>query len=316
METVSGSSVADAESFYKNMKNKKRAKLILEIDNVSNWTLSHVQYRIVAGKTTTIPQTIKPGRKQAVSSRQRVSALKQYTEIVAAWHMSSIGYTCVIHARVEVKHIKRKLGNYFGVGCIATEQSLDEEKLLNNENPLNANKPFMNYSVTVSSHESQASCTEDSCALQDCNAYFCATIFGGVGNQLRVVFEILPKNSDNMVQTIEQSRLDILFRMTNCSEADSDLQTATFAYGGIGEGGLGFVVVGILILVVVPSCIWINLKYKLCIKRERFEELETAAKRMKMSTPQYPLTHKQLNFLKMFNMEPEGMRPDTTCSRW
>ena len=86
-------------------------------------------------------------------------------------------------------------GNYFGVGCIATEQILDEEKLLNNKNPLNDNKPFMDYSVTVSSHKSEAGCTDSSCALENCNAYFCATIFGGVHNQLRVVFEILPKKS-------------------------------------------------------------------------------------------------------------------------
>ena len=281
METVSGSSVAEAESFYNNANSKKMAKLILEIDNLSHWTLSDVQYRIVAGRATTIPQTIKPGHTQALSLRQRVLALKQYTEIVAAWDMSSIGYTCVIHARVEGKSIKRRLGNSFGVGCIATEQSLDEEKLLNNENPLNANKTCMNYSVTVSSQEAPAGCTEHSCALQDCNAYFCATIFGGVGNQLRVVFEILPKSSDNMVHKIAQSQLDMMLMVTNCSEPDPDLPTATFSYGGMGEGGLGFVVlvaIGILILVVY-GCRWINYQFKFCIRREAMRIARKFAKK-------------------------------------
>ena len=210
---------------------------------------------------------------QAVSLRQRAWALKEYTEIVAVWHISSlVGYTCVVHARVEGKHIKRKLGNYFGVGCVATEQSLDEEKLLNNENTFNDNKPFMSYSVTVPNHESQAGCTENSCALEVCNPYFCATIFGGVDNQLRAVFEIVPKNSANMAYRIEQSQLDKLFRMTNCSDEDSDFQTATFAYGGIGEGGLGFAVlaaIAIITLTVVLICRQINKKYKFCVSRDR-----------------------------------------------
>ena len=100
METVSGSSVGDAETFYNNTKSKRRAKLLLEIDNLSRWTLSHVQYRIVAGKTTTLPQDIEAGHTEAVSSRQREWALKEYTEIVAAWHISSwVGYTCVVYQK-------------------------------------------------------------------------------------------------------------------------------------------------------------------------------------------------------------------------
>ena len=179
-------------------------------------------------------------------------------------------YTCVVHARVEGKRIKRKLGNYFGVGCIATEQSLDEEKLLNNENPLNDNKPFMNYSVTVSNSESQAGCTKNSCPLEDCNEYFCATIFGGIDNQLIVPFEIVPNRSYAMKDwRIRQSQINQLFGMTNCSDADTDFQTATFAYGGIGEGGLAFVVlavIGILISVVF-TCRWIHKRYKFCVER-------------------------------------------------
>ena len=152
---------------------------------------------------------------------------------------------------------------------IKRKQSLDEEKLLNNENPLNAHKPFMSYSVTVSNHESQAGCTESSCALEECNKYFCATSFGGIDNQLIVPFEIFPNRSYAMKDwRIRQSQINQLFGMTNCSDADTDFQTATFAYGGIGEG-LAFVVlavIGILISVVF-TCRWIHKRYKFCVER-------------------------------------------------
>ena len=115
----------------------------------------------------------------------------------------------------------------------------------------------MNYSVTVSNIESQAGCTENSCALEECNEYFCATIFGGIDNQLIVPFEIVPNRSYAMKDwRIRQSQINQLFGMTNCSDADTDFQTATFAYGGIGEGGLAFVVLAVIeiLISVVFTC--------------------------------------------------------------
>ena len=85
-----------------------------------------------------------------------------------------------------------------------------------------------------------------------------------------VPFEIVPNRSYAMKDwRIRQSQTNQLFGMTNCSNADTDFQTATFAYGGIGEGGLEFVVlavIGILISVVF-TCRWIHKRYKFCVER-------------------------------------------------
>ena len=75
-----------------------------------------------------------------------------------------------------------------------------------------------------------------------------------------------------MPYTLEQSQLRDLRAMTDCSEADSDLETATFAYRRMGEGGLGFVAlisIGIFISVAVLSIRWIHKRYIFCAKRDQ-----------------------------------------------